>query len=176
MADAAALPGLEHLNGLVRSVIQHHGRAAANVYAGSAPTLMRALFSDRERPLFGQARMLNLGIQALLRDWGARNKAEGDDTAPADGRLLDQYRIGWFHELNRQLGDTLEPAAFVERMRGDVARMHDLAAELLAHARRRHPDIDGGSLDMLLDGHPAPAQPLLDAAWYAETAPADAIA
>ena len=128
------------------------------------------------RPLFGQARMLNLGIQALLRDWGARNKAEGDDTAPADGRLLDQYRIGWFHELNRQLGDTLEPAAFVERMRGDVARMHDLAAELLAHARRRHPDINGGSLDMLLDGHPAPAQPLLDAAWYAETAPADAIA
>jgi hypothetical protein len=48
------------LDGLVRSVIQHHGRAAAYVYAGSAPSLMRALFADRERPLFGQARPLEL--------------------------------------------------------------------------------------------------------------------
>jgi hypothetical protein len=46
------------LDGLVRSVIQHHGKAAAYVYAGSAPSLMRALFSERERPLFGQARPL----------------------------------------------------------------------------------------------------------------------
>lgn len=52
-ADAA-------LDGLVRSVIQHHGRAAAYVYAGSAPSLMRTLFADRERPLFGQARPLEL--------------------------------------------------------------------------------------------------------------------
>ena len=35
------------LDGLVRSVIQHHGKAAAYVYAGSAPSLMRALFADR---------------------------------------------------------------------------------------------------------------------------------
>jgi hypothetical protein len=48
------------LDGLVRSVIQHHGGAAAYVYAGSAPSLMRALFADRERPLFGQARPLEL--------------------------------------------------------------------------------------------------------------------
>ena len=48
------------LDGLVRSVIQHHGRAAAYIYAGSAPSLMRALFSERERPLFGQARPLEL--------------------------------------------------------------------------------------------------------------------
>jgi uncharacterized protein len=48
------------LDGLVRSVIQHHGRAAAYVYAGSAPSLMRALFADRERPLYGQARPLDL--------------------------------------------------------------------------------------------------------------------
>jgi len=48
------------LDGLVRAVIQHHGSAAAYVYAGSAPSLMRALFADRERPLFGQARPLEL--------------------------------------------------------------------------------------------------------------------
>src|SRR3954452_5139959 len=52
-ADAA-------LDGLVRAVTQHHGRAAAYIYAGSAPSLMRALFAERERPLFGQARPLEL--------------------------------------------------------------------------------------------------------------------
>jgi len=48
------------LDGLFRSVIQHHGRAAAYVFAGSQPSLMRALFSDRERPFYGQARPLEL--------------------------------------------------------------------------------------------------------------------
>lgn len=50
----------EQLDGLVRSVVQHHQAGVAYVYAGSAPSLMRALFADRERPLFGQARPLEL--------------------------------------------------------------------------------------------------------------------
>ena len=41
-------------------MIQHHGEAAAYVFAGSQPSLMRALFSDRERPFYGQARPLEL--------------------------------------------------------------------------------------------------------------------
>lgn len=48
------------LDGVVRSVIQHHGEAAAYVFAGSQPSLMRSLFSDQERPFFGQARPLEL--------------------------------------------------------------------------------------------------------------------
>jgi uncharacterized protein len=48
------------LDGLVRAVIQHHGSAAAYVFAGSQPSLMRALFSDHERPFYGQARPLQL--------------------------------------------------------------------------------------------------------------------
>lgn len=50
----------DSLDGLFRSVIQHHGEAAAYVFAGSQPSLMRALFSDRERPFYGQARPLEL--------------------------------------------------------------------------------------------------------------------
>jgi hypothetical protein len=50
----------EQLDGLMRSVIQHHRGGAAYVFAGSAPSLMRALFAERERPLFGQARPLEL--------------------------------------------------------------------------------------------------------------------
>jgi hypothetical protein len=50
-------PGLD---GLVRSVVQHHGSAAAYVFAGSQPSLMRALFDEQERPFYGQARPLEL--------------------------------------------------------------------------------------------------------------------
>lgn len=49
----------EHVDGLLRSVIQHQP-AVAYVFAGSSPTLMRRLFADRERPFFGQARALDL--------------------------------------------------------------------------------------------------------------------
>lgn len=48
------------LDGLFRSVIQHHGEATAYVFAGSQPSLMDALFSEHERPFFGQARPLAL--------------------------------------------------------------------------------------------------------------------
>jgi uncharacterized protein len=53
------------LDGLVRSVIQHHGTAASYVFAGSQPSLMRALFSDTERPFYGQARPLELPVLPL---------------------------------------------------------------------------------------------------------------
>ena len=48
------------LDGLVRSVIQHHGDAVAYVFAGSQPSVMRGLFADRKRAFYGQARPLEL--------------------------------------------------------------------------------------------------------------------
>lgn len=49
------------LDGLLRSHVQYHGDAATYVYAGSQPSMMRRLFTDRERPLYGQAEPLELG-------------------------------------------------------------------------------------------------------------------
>jgi hypothetical protein len=63
----------DELDGLFRSVIQHHRTAAAYVFAGSQPSLMRALFSDRERPFYGQARPLEL--PALPADEAAHDVA-----------------------------------------------------------------------------------------------------
>lgn len=50
----------EGLDGLVRSRIQHHGEAASYVFAGSQTSLLRELFADRERPLYGQAQPVEL--------------------------------------------------------------------------------------------------------------------
>ncbi len=118
----------------------------------------------RLRPQFTEAAALNVAVQALLRDWGDRN------TAPLepDDRSLDQYVIGWFHEMNRALSDTPEETALVARLHDNVARMRWLAVEILARARNTHPRIDDRGLDTLLAG--VARQPSLDPAWYADAA------
>jgi hypothetical protein len=79
------------LDGLFRSVIQHHGGAAAYVFAGSQPSLMRALFSDRERPFYGQARPLelpSLPVDEAASDLEALLAADGLDAGAAVDELL----------------------------------------------------------------------------------------
>jgi hypothetical protein len=79
------------LDGLFRSVIQRHGGAAAYVFAGSQPSLMRALFSDRERPFYGQARPLNLPalpVDEAARDVEALLTADGLQAGGAVDELV----------------------------------------------------------------------------------------
>lgn len=85
----------ERLDGLVRSRIQHHGEVASYLYAGSHPGLMRALFADRERPLYGQAQPVALAPLAdgdLMEHIAARFEATGRDPGTAVEPLLDVGR------------------------------------------------------------------------------------
>lgn len=75
------------LDGLLRSHVQYHGEAAVYVYAGSQPSMMRRLFSERERPLYGQAEALELGplpADEVLVELAARFAELGEDP---DGAL-----------------------------------------------------------------------------------------
>jgi Lycopene cyclase protein./Tryptophan halogenase. len=118
----------------------------------------------RLRPALDQANALNRGMQALLRDWGQRNTG---GLAP-DHRLLDQYRIGWFHELNSALNTRDEGDALRARIVANVQHMQQLAAELLAAARQQHPGIDSHGLEARLAADDQPArEPLLQPQWYA---------
>lgn len=47
---------------IIRSEIQHHGEAASYVFAGSAVGLMHALFTDRRRAFYAQARPVELPV------------------------------------------------------------------------------------------------------------------
>ena len=79
------------LDGLFRSVIQHHGKAAAYVFAGSQPSLMRALFSEYERPFYGQARPLDLPplpVDEAANDIEALITADGLSPGDAIDELL----------------------------------------------------------------------------------------
>ena len=85
------------LDGLVRSVIQHHSDAAAYVFAGSQPSLMRALFSNHERPFYGQARPLELPrlpLAEAAHDIGALLSAAGLE---AGGVVDELVSFTWGH-------------------------------------------------------------------------------
>ncbi len=123
----------------------------------------------RLRPQFERGRDLNLAMQPLLRIWGERNRAANlPEPASLDGRLLDQFNIDWFHDMNRALHDMLDNPAFEQRIGDNVARMEWLAAEMLRHARETHADIDGCGLDSMLMS--ATAEPSLAPVWYASAA------
>jgi hypothetical protein len=82
----------DSLDGLVRSVIQHHGEAASYVFAGSQPSLMRLLFEDRERPFYGQARPLALPplpVDEAARDIEELLRADG----LSDDRAVDELLV-----------------------------------------------------------------------------------
>jgi hypothetical protein len=98
------------LDGLLRSHVQYHGEAATYVYAGSQPSLMRRLFTDRERPLYGQAEPLELA------------------PLPID-EVLTELRER-FAEIGEQPGDALAPLVA-------AAAGHPQRTMLLAHLLHR---------------------------------------
>lgn len=80
------------LDGLIRSVIQHHGRGVTYVFSGSHPGMMRTLFVDRKRPFYGQAAPLELNRlpRAVLGDYIAdRFRQTHRDAGEPLGLLLD---------------------------------------------------------------------------------------
>jgi flavin-dependent dehydrogenase len=124
---------------------------------------------SRLRPQFQRAAALNVALQALVRDWSARNRARSADGAPPlDGRMLDQSEIGWFREMNRALDDVLDDAALRQRLADNVARMAWLAQEILQRARHQYPDLPDHGLAALLEDNAT--TPSLAVQWYAEAA------
>jgi flavin-dependent dehydrogenase len=135
------------------------GLLAPLYYAGKLTDLG---LLGRLRPQFADASALNEAMQLLLRAWGECNAGP----MPPDGRMLDQYRIAWFHEMNRALADRLDDDALYARLSANVGRMRWLAAEILERATAAHPGIADHGLRALLADQIAPAS--LSPDWYAE--------
>lgn len=94
------------LPGVFRSALETHGSAAAYVFCGSHPGLMRELFSDRRHAFFGQAAPISLG--------------------PLPANELADYLVARFEEGRRDPGEALGPLL-------DTAEGHPQRAMLLAH-------------------------------------------
>jgi uncharacterized protein len=94
------------LDGLIRSHIQYQGEVASYVFAGSEPGLMKQLFENKDRPLYGSA--VPMRLQRL---------ADEDIAA---------YVAERFKESDRGVGDALNPLLA-------SAKGHPQRAMLLAH-------------------------------------------
>jgi uncharacterized protein len=94
------------LDGLIRSHIQHQGEVASYVFAGSEPGLMKQLFENKDRPLYGSAVPLRL------------KRLANEDIAA--------YVVDRFARSERSVGDALNPLL-------DSAKGHPQRAMLLAH-------------------------------------------
>jgi uncharacterized protein len=137
--DIARIPDLD---GLIRSHIQLHGDVASYVFAGSEPGMMKQLFEDRDRPLYGSA--VPERLQRLA----------NEDIA--------EYVSQRFHETGRSVGEALNPLL-------DAAAGHPQRAMLLAH--RLWEEIshgEAGSIDCWRAAHSAALAELdaeFDARW-----------
>jgi uncharacterized protein len=123
-----ALIDLKGLDGVFRSHLQHH-ESVSYVFCGSEPSLLRALFEDRARPLFGQAEQMRLGRLPYgpAHDFIARRFNEsGRDAASVAPELVrlselhPQRLMLIAHHLWEQL--TERPASM-----SDLRRAHDSA-------------------------------------------------
>jgi hypothetical protein len=130
------------MDALLRSHIQHQGEVASFVFAGSEPGLMRELFEQRERPLYGQAVPMRL-----------ERLADADVAA---------YIVERFRESGRSVGDALNPLV-------DAAQGHPQRAMLLAHRLWEEVEPDGtATLADWTRSHAAALaelQPEFDANW-----------
>jgi hypothetical protein len=97
---------VDGLDGLIRSHIQYQGEVASYVFAGSEPGLMKQLFENKDRPLYGSA--VPMRLQRL---------ADEDIAAYVAQRFVD---------TGRSVGEALNPLL-------ETAKGHPQRSMLLAH-------------------------------------------
>jgi hypothetical protein len=88
-------PGIDRVDGAagrLRTKLQHHFQEIGLVFAGSQPSLMRAMFSERSRPFYAQADLVEIGpfTAAAVADI-VRNgfRSTGREPGDAPGRVFD---------------------------------------------------------------------------------------
>ena len=157
--DITKLPGID---AIVRSHIQHHGEVASYVFAGSEQGLMKQLFEEKERPLYGQAVPVRLGrlpssdIAAYIVD---RFKQTGRSAGEAVNPLV-QTAAGHPQRamlLAYRLWDVVEPqatATLADWERALSTTMVELRPEFEAHWQR-FTQVEQKSLRAIVEGQGA---------------------
>jgi uncharacterized protein len=111
--DVDSVPNLD---GLIRSHIQHHGEFASYVFAGSEPGLMKQLFENKDRPLYGSAvpmrleRLADADIAGYVEDrFVASGRAAGEALGPLTAAAKGHPQRAML--LAHRLWNQVEPGA-----------------------------------------------------------------
>jgi hypothetical protein len=131
-----ALMGLRGVDGVFRSHLQHQDQVSY-VFCGSEPSLLRSLFEDRARPLYGQAEQIHLGrlqfgeaYDFIARRFEQPGKDGGETTAElvALSQLHPQRLMLLAHFLWDQVRS--EPASMSDLRLGYDSAMRSVDPEL----------------------------------------------
>lgn len=127
--EFSELLSVGELEGVVRSHAQHHGERASYCFAGSQMSVMAAIFGDSRRPLFAQARSVEL--------------------SPLPRAEL----VRWLCDRDPRLGEETA-AALADRAAGHPQRAMLLAHFLWEQPQRTEADLDAALQDALAEARP----------------------
>jgi hypothetical protein len=131
-----------------RTALQHHYEDLGVIFAGSAPTIMRNLFTRREEPFYGQADIIEIGplprpvVSSLVNDgFTVTGRQAGsvaghiyDLTAGHPQRTMQVADAVWRHtDLDGTVDDAVFAAALAElrrRIADPMARLYEAHSEL----------------------------------------------
>lgn len=153
---------VEGAAGLLRTALQHHYREIGLVFAGSAPSVMRQLFTGRTEPFYGQADLVTIAplsrqaVVALVISGFAQTGRDGSQVAPlihefARGHPQRTMQVADACWRRTALGSESTPLIW-SRGLDDVRQSTDDAMErLFSHHEQRERDVlrvvaSGGSL------------------------------
>ncbi|HET7268271.1 MAG TPA: tryptophan 7-halogenase [Oleiagrimonas sp.] len=91
------------------------------------------------REEFRAATALNQRMQRLLADW---HRSLGNAASTAGPGLIDQIRLPWLVELNRQMGKRLDPTLLERQLHDNIRLLRSLAAAISQHARVDAPHLE----------------------------------
>lgn len=181
--EFSGIAGVDGAAGILRTELQHHYRDLGIVVAGSQPSTMRTLFTDRAQPFFAQADLLEIGPLtdvAIVDIVESGFRATGRDAGDA-GRRIAAFVDG-HPQRAMQLADSLwrrtdpgstSTADGLDAALADVRRSVDTGSERLyatlphGHQKTLRVIASGGSLygtaADVLDLAPGTAKGALDA-------------
>jgi len=88
-------------------------------------------------PQLAAAQQLNERMQVFFGRWHAASHRRNQ------AGLLDQCRVPWLVEINRGLRDTLDDAGVRERLKSNLALLHEVAGAIAAMAMRDGVPVEG---------------------------------
>lgn len=94
--EFSSIAGVPGAAGALRTATQHHFQELGLVFAGSHPSMMRTLFTDRPEPFYGQADLLEIGPlpPAAVEEIVAAGFAATGRDAGRLGGLLTEFAAG----------------------------------------------------------------------------------
>lgn len=132
--EFSSIVGVAGAAGALRTSLQHHYQRIGIIFAGSHPSMMRSLFSDRSQPFFGQADLVEVpplaggdvarfvrdGFHATGRDAGVAAAAIAELTRGHPQRAMQLADGCWRHTPRGEACDAARYGAALDEVRASV--------------------------------------------------------